>query len=178
VTDFTELHEWHEFYFLMGTAVAAFIALLFVAISVSAGHFSDRHAAGIRTFFSPVVLHYSAILVCSAVALAPEKTPLILFSVCTGLVALIGLTAGCVTMARVFQSTGGDSGVVLIDHFAYGAMPAAIYAVLIVSSVFLAMQRHWPLAVIAGALLALMLVNIRNAWDLMLAMIRRYGQEH
>jgi hypothetical protein len=175
--DFTELHEWHEFYFLLGTAAAAFIALLFVAISVSAGHFSARHGQGIRTFFSPVVLHYSAILVCSAVALAPEKTPLLLFAICAGLTALAGLAVGCMTTGRVFKSTGGDSGVELIDHFAYGAMPTAAYAVLLVGSVFLALHRHWPLLVIAGALLALMLVNIRNAWDLMLAMIRRYGQE-
>ena len=31
------LHEWHEFYLLVGTAAATVLALLFVAVSLGAG---------------------------------------------------------------------------------------------------------------------------------------------
>ena len=34
------LHEWHEFYLLVGTAAATVLALLFVAVSLGAGYAS------------------------------------------------------------------------------------------------------------------------------------------
>jgi len=49
--------EWHDFYVLLGTASAALVALLFVAVSVGATLISTDRSTATRTFMSPVVFH-------------------------------------------------------------------------------------------------------------------------
>ena len=44
------LHAWHEFYLLVGTAAATVLALLFVAVSLGAGHLTSQNQAPTRTF--------------------------------------------------------------------------------------------------------------------------------
>ena len=64
-----------EFYTLLGTAAAALVALLFVAISVGAAVMTPERSSGTRTFISPVVFHYSNVLFLSLIALVPGQTP-------------------------------------------------------------------------------------------------------
>ena len=71
------VHEWHEFYVLLGTAAAALVALLFVAASIGVGFFTDERAAGTRTFISPIVAHFAAILLFSMLALIPFEQPIV-----------------------------------------------------------------------------------------------------
>jgi hypothetical protein len=170
--DLTELHEWHEFYFMLGTSAAALIALLFVAVSLGVGFLTFGRQNATRTFMSPVVVHYSAILVCSAAALAPEHAPLLVFAVVAGSCAIFGFIVAWVTTAAVIKSAQGDTNIVLTDHLAYGALPAMTYCALLVAAIYTAMGRPWALYLLAAALLILMVVNIRNAWDLVLTMVR------
>src|SRR5476651_782688 len=65
------LHEWHEFFFMVGTSGATLMALLFVAVSLGTGFLTAERAAGTRTFFSPVVLHFAGGFFVSAVGLGP-----------------------------------------------------------------------------------------------------------
>ena len=37
------LKGWHDFYLLVGTAGATLLALLFVAVSLGTGYFTDEH---------------------------------------------------------------------------------------------------------------------------------------
>ena len=55
------LHEWHEFYILLGTAGATLLALLFVAVSLGTGFLSGKDQQGTRTFISPVVIHFTSV---------------------------------------------------------------------------------------------------------------------
>ena len=54
-----ELEHWHDFYVLVGTAGATLLALLFVAVSLGAGFLNEAQAAATRTFYSPVIIHFS-----------------------------------------------------------------------------------------------------------------------
>jgi len=65
------LESWHDFFVLVGTAGATLLALLFVAVSLGAGFLSDRRTDATRAFFSPVVVHFSAVFFLSAIALVP-----------------------------------------------------------------------------------------------------------
>ena len=65
------LESWHDFFVLVGTAGATLLALLFVAVSLGAGFLSDRRTGATRAFFSPVVVHFSAVFFLSAIALVP-----------------------------------------------------------------------------------------------------------
>ena len=55
----SEWHDWHDFYMLLGTASAALVALLFVAVSIGANFLMPGRSVATRTFMSPVVFHFS-----------------------------------------------------------------------------------------------------------------------
>src|SRR3569833_4701033 len=65
------LEKWHDFYLLLGTGAAALVALLFVAVSLGAGFLNEERAEATRTFFSPVVVHFSAVFFLACIALVP-----------------------------------------------------------------------------------------------------------
>jgi len=56
------LRQWHDFFSLSGAAAATLVGLMFVAASLGAGVFTNEHQIGIRSFLSPTVVHFSAVL--------------------------------------------------------------------------------------------------------------------
>ena len=167
------LNEWHEFYMLLGTAAAALVALLFVAVSVGAAVMTGERTGGTRTFMTPVVFHYSNIMFLSLVVLVPGLTPRLLGWVLL-VAAIASLGYSFFTIVRVFRSNMAD----LSDRLAYGSAPVATYAAGIVSACLL-LDGHAEsgLNVLGGAALLLLLVNIRNAWDLMISLAQRTADE-
>ena len=165
------LDGWHDFYALLGTAAAALVALLFVAMSIGATVLNPARAGATRTFLSPVVFHYTSVLFVSLIVLIPIHTPLSL-GISVGIVAAVGLTYSTVILARLNRDDVAD----LADHFGYGASPEVAYAAALVAAWLLAVRSSAGAAILAGALLLLLVVNIRNAWDLTLAFARRQAE--
>jgi hypothetical protein len=56
---------------------------------------------------------------------------------------------------------------------AYGALPVIGYAAMLCAAVI---RWRYSADLLAGGLLVLLLSNIRNAWDLMLTMVRRHSR--
>lgn len=162
--------EWHEFYILLGTAAAALVALLFVAVSISAGTFTRQRAAATRTFMSPVVVHFSAILFISLLMLAPEQ-PRWLVPALIALTAVLGISISIFVTTKVARDRSDE--VVFSDALAYGAFPVLGYGAMLVAAL---MPWRYSPDLLAGGLLLLLLANIRNAWDLMLTMVRRHSR--
>jgi hypothetical protein len=167
------LKEWHDFYLLVGTAGATLLALLFVALSLGAGYLSGTRQQGTRTFMSPVVIHFTSVFFLSAVALVPTHTAPF-FAVLIGATALIGAAVSSYITVEVIRSelTG-----YLQDYWAYGLLPALGYLGLFAAAVSIYLRKEFGLDMLAGALLLLAVVNIRNAWDLTLAMVRQHKPE-
>jgi len=155
------LEGWHEFYSLIGTAAAALVALLFVAASIGAGYLSAKRGSPTRTFTSPIVFHYTYVLFVSLVGLVPVNTDASL-AVIVGIAAVIGLTYSIFVLIGVMRSSAAD----IDDRLGYGAGPAAGYAAAFAASVFIFERSSVGPPLLAGALILLLLVNIRNAWDL------------
>ena len=65
------LHAWHDFYVLIGTAAATLIGLMFVAASISASYMTEKHQAGIQSFYTPTVVHFATVLITCVVLVAP-----------------------------------------------------------------------------------------------------------
>jgi len=86
------LHEWHEFYILLGTAGATLLALLFVAVSLGTGFLNNKDQQGTRTFMSPVVIHFTSVFFLSAVCLVPSHGP-VFFAVLIAGTAVVGVAA-------------------------------------------------------------------------------------
>jgi hypothetical protein len=168
-----DLHEWHEFYLLLGTAAAALVALLFVAVSIGVGYLTPGRTTATRVFISPVVIHFSSVLLMCAVALTPAKVPL-LIEIVIGLNAIAGFVVSCVILSQVMRSAYQD--VVFIDNLAYGVGPALGYLVIFAAMWSAARGWEWSLHLLATGMLILLMVNIRNAWDMMLTLVRRQGE--
>ena len=163
------LERWHDFYLLIGTAAATLVALLFVAISLGAGFLSPERAAPTRTFISPVVLHFTAVLIVSALALAPEHTGVVV----SILIAACGVTGLAVSLFSTIQQLRFRWTNYVQDYLAYGVLPAFCYAALLITAWLILMDNEAALDLLAAALLVLLAVNIRNAWDLTLSMVHR-----
>ena len=166
------LEEWHDFYILLGTAAAALVALLFVAASIGASMLTPQRTRATRTYLSPVVFHFAAILFASLIALIPTQTPLWL-GISLGSVALVGLLYSLFVCFRLFRNHVAD----IADLLGYGGCPAAAYTAALVSACLFKSQSAAAVNVVAGALMVLLVTNIRNAWDLLIALARRSNEE-
>ena len=165
------LHEWHEFYILLGTAGATLLALLFVAVSLGTGFLSSKDQQGTRTFMSPVVIHFTSVFFLSAVCLVPSHGP-VFFAVLIAGTAIVGVAVSIVISVWVVRT---EMTQYLPDYFAYGLLPVGAYLALLVASIMIYLGRDYALEVLAGGLLVLAIVNVRNAWDLTLSMVRRHA---
>jgi hypothetical protein len=166
------LHEWHEFYLLIGTAGGTLVALLFVAASIGVGFFTHEGAPATRTYISPVIIHFTAVLFISALGLAPLHDPL-LFAIPVGATGLIGFAVALVITVKVFADRSPH--VVPFDCFAYGVIPAVSYVVIAAAGMIFVVSPDRALHILAVGLLLLLLINIRNAWDLVLTVVRLQG---
>jgi hypothetical protein len=166
------LHEWHEFYVLAGTAGATLVALLFVAISLGAGVLTDKRSAATRTFYSPVVVHFTAVFFISAVGLFPAHRAWVF----AGLIGACAAIGGAVAVYTSVQLLRHGWTKYVEDHLAYGLLPAICYAALLIAAAMILNENEYVLDVLAGSLLLLLIVNIRNAWDLTVSMVRRQSR--
>jgi len=155
------LSPWHEFYVLLGTGAAALVALLFVAVSIGVTFLTPERSTATRTFISPVVFHYTYVLFLSLVALVPVNTDRSLAAI-IGVSAAIALGYSCHICVRVMRGSAVD----LDDRLSYGASPLAAYAAALAAAFFIFARSPVGPPLLAGALVLLLVINIRNAWDL------------
>jgi hypothetical protein len=164
------LAEWHEFYALLGTAAAALVALLFVAVSIATDVLTPETESrrNTATFMSPVVFHYANILFLSLIAMIPTQT-WESFGIVIAVASIGSFGYSLLVMVRVHRNSISD----LSDRLGYGAVPMLCYATGLISSWLMLKERPAGLDLLAAAALALLVTNIRNAWDLMISLARR-----
>ncbi|MGB6534778.1 MAG: hypothetical protein WBF58_02320 [Xanthobacteraceae bacterium] len=167
------LAPWKEFYTLLGTASAALIALLFVAVSIATSVLTTEPESrrNTRTYMSPVVVHYANILFLSLIALVPTQTWQS-FGLVIGLASIGNVIYSIVIAFRVHRNSVSD----MADRIGYGVIPLLCYASGLVIAPLLLQKNSLGLDVLAGAALLLLVINIRNAWDLMLSLARRVSR--
>jgi hypothetical protein len=84
---------------------------------------------------------------------------------------LIGATISTYITVQVVRT---DMTNYIEDYLAYGVLPGVGYLGLLAAAVTIYLGKGFGLDALAGALLLLAIVNIRNAWDLTLTMVRRH----
>lgn len=180
--DFHEhVGHWGNFYLLVGTAGATLAGLTFVAITAASGFANSKHIVGLRSHIDPSVVAFALSLVLSCVLLMPTLTPLAL-----GLLLLgSGLYLGGYTYFIAHQINlivrnnarppGAPSQYDLFDRVFYGLIPVVSSVLLLVSGGLVLRDRpEDALSVLGVTLLALLVMGIRNALDmLMLTLVRR-----
>ena len=155
--------HWDSYYLLIGTAAGALIGLLFVVATLNAGREVTDVTRGTKTYLTPTVFHFAMVVVVSALATAPglpARTVGLLLGTC----AIVGLVYSGWICVRL--RSGNMAGQHWSDFWFFGAAPTAIYLGLgATSGTAWAAPSALPYAA-AVLLLLLMLVGIRNAWDL------------
>jgi hypothetical protein len=68
------VHDWHDFYGLVGTASATLVGLMFVAASVGASVFSASQQEPMKAYLTPTVAHFSSLLFICILILVPTQT--------------------------------------------------------------------------------------------------------
>lgn len=154
--------EWDDFYLVLGPASAALIGLLFVVVTLTAGLERQRALRGAQVYMTPIVFHLAVLVLLSCLALFPHMTARPMGGAAVGC-GLFGLTyAGYVCRAFLGKTVESYDG----DLWRYGLGVAALYLVLLAAGgLLLAGQASGPY-VLAIAQVALLLLMINNAWDL------------
>ena len=159
------LSNWQNFYMIMGTAAATLTGLMFVVTTLIAGidtHVSTLNAA-VSAYNTPIVVHFGTVLLLAGILSAPWQT----FSSLSILLGLLGLGTVFYSilvlrrMRRVpnYQST-------LEDWLWYMALPLLAHILLMVAAFVLRENPASALYIVGSAMILLLLVGIRNAWDM------------
>ncbi|WP_019586112.1 hypothetical protein [Deinococcus apachensis] len=172
------LHEWETFYLLTGTAGAALAGLMFVALTVvqQTQPVHRLRMSVTRADSDPALLAFVLSLMLSALLLMPSltRTGFGLLLLAVGLTGL--LYSGAVL--RQLLAEGRTDVWDLPDRMWYGAAPSLSGVLLLVSGgLGLEGQDEAALTVVAAALLVLLAMGIRNAWDMVTFSIARNARE-
>ena len=157
------LTAWSSFYVMTGSSAAALTGLMFVMITLLTRmeRPEDTHA-GISTFSTPTVMHFAAVLLVSAVLLAPWHSP-IHAGVVVALIGLYGVAYILRVMHRARRLTFYTAD--LEDWAWYTIMPFVAYAAISAAAIALAAVPVQALFILAGGVVLLIFAGIRNAWD-------------
>jgi hypothetical protein len=164
---------WENFYLITGPSAAVLIGLQFVVIALVADVGAGT-TVSISAFGTPIILHFCTVFLVAGVLMAPWATY-------TGPALIIGLcgVAGVTYMMLAVRRARRQSTYhpVLEDWVWYTGVPLAAYVALIVGAIVLAGHARAALFVVGAAVLVLLFLGIRNAWDTVvyIAVSRREG---
>ena len=159
------LSNWQNFYMIMGTAAATLTGLMFVVTTLIAGidaHLSTLNAA-VSAYNTPTVVHFGTVLLLAGVLSAPWQTFSSL-SFLLGLLALGMVLYSIIVLRRMRQVPHYQS--TLEDWLWYLAFPLLAHVLLIIAAFVLPKNPSSALYIVGATMLLLLLVGIRNAWDM------------
>lgn len=158
----SELEKWDSFYVIVGSAAGALIGLQFVVMTLIADRPLPRAAEAAPAFSTPTIVHFSVVLLLSALLRAPWDSVAAISDV-TGLIGLAGAVYVLVTVRRVHRQTAYKPDAedwifhIGLPFVAYGVLAGAAFAAL--------SDEHDALFMLGGAALLLLFAGIHNAWD-------------
>jgi hypothetical protein len=158
----TALTEWESFYVIVGSSAGALIGLQFVVMTLVAENPLARSASLGSTFGTPTIIHFSAVLLLSAIVSAPWHR-IVSVAAVLGLVGLSGLIYVLIVARRLRRQI--EYKPVFEDWLFNVLLPLAAYVTLTVSALAAPSHVHEALFGIGAAALLLLFIGIHNAWD-------------
>jgi hypothetical protein len=156
------LSAWNSFYVMTGSAAAALTGLMFVVITLISDSRRPTSEAGVSTFSTPTVIHFSCALFVAALLTAPLRS----FVPIAILLGLTG-TAGMIHVGRVAWRTAQlETYRPDAEDWTWNALlPFLAYATLAGGGLTLQANPSYALYAPAAAITLLIFVGIHNAWD-------------
>lgn len=153
---------WQPFYQMTGGAAATLTGLLFIVISLMAGRDMSATSQGTRLFTTPTMFHLVSVLVISGLALSPGdgsgyQNVIMIAWAAGGLVYTLTRAIGIRRMSTIPHWT---------DFWWYGFGPAAIYVALAAATAAAWLRAPHGVHALSLCVTALLVLAIRNAWDL------------
>src|SRR5262245_1787238 len=156
------LAAWESFYVIAGSSAAALTGLQFVVIVLGAEVNGLASAATTRAFATPTIVHFSAVLLVSAILSAPWHA-LSGAALVLGVLGAAGLAYAVIVIRHARRQT--HYAPVLEDWIWHGALPVLAYGALLAAVFVLRSRPEGALFVIGGAAVLLLFIGIHNAWD-------------
>jgi len=152
--------SWETFYVIVGSSAGALTGLMFVVIALVADFGGSEQQ--IAAFGTPPVMHFSAVLLLSAIVVAPW--PAVLGA---RLSLMAFAAAGTVYMVIVTRRAHRQSGYkpVFEDWLFHTVLQFAAYAGVLVAALALPRRTSFFLFLIGASAMLLLAVGIHNAWD-------------
>jgi hypothetical protein len=166
------LHNWQAFYQLTGEVAGTLVGLMFIAISLTRNSLvfeqldSDAAAAaGIRTFATPTILHFCAVVAVAAICCIPTHTTLSL-SICLDAIGLGGMifTYTTYTGLRERARRVAVKQIMWIWHLRF---PSFCYALVLASGLLLRISDGF-LTLLSVAIIGLVAIGVKNSWEAVL----------
>lgn len=168
------LAHWESFYVIAGSSAAALTGLMFVVITLIADSKRPPTLREINGFATPTLVHFSAVLLISAIMSAPWPDGR-LVAYALGLSAIAGLVYMIIVLRRLIQPT--EYKKTLEDWIWHVVLPFLAYIALLVAHLALRHDHHRALYAVGAVALLLLFIGIHNAWDTVtyLVVSRRRG---
>lgn len=158
--------DWSDFYLLAGSAAAVLIGLVFVVVTLMSDRPRSSVLYGSKIYMGPVVLHMTFVLVLSAAALAPGLEARH-YAVIAGVIAVWGSVRGIYSiMSLLWLRTDGSNEVHWTDTWYYGFIPSVLYLAMAVVAVVFWIGIGWAPYALAAVIAGLILLSIRDEYDL------------
>jgi len=158
------LSEWRDFYVTIGTASGAIVGAAFVVASLTANQ--EKRELGINGFITPTAVHLAGVLIGCAVLIVPSPSVLFLAAF-FGVGGLAGIVYGSVIIGFRVKGLKLELG----DRFWYLLAPPLAYAVMTVAAWAIWSGAPYALSLLAVSLIALLVIGMRNLWDMATFMI-------
>ena len=156
---------WDTYFGMLGTAAAGLIGLLFVVVTLTKNFERESALRGTALYLTPTMVHFSVVLSVSAVAIAPDL-PVRWVAEIIGVAIIFGIANSVRATFGIARPRPDRHSPHWSDIWGYGVAPVALYVALAATDVAIFMQVKLAVAALAALLLTLIMLAIRNAWDL------------
>ena len=158
----SELAKWDSFYVIVGSAAGALIGLQFVVMTLISGRQRIPSPEAGAAFGTPTIIHFSAVLLLSALLRVPWQDVTIA-AIVWGLLGLSGVVYSVIVVRRMRKQ--GVYKPEFEDWLFHFVLPLAAYLILAASAFAAPRYMREALFGVAAAALVLLFASIHNAWD-------------
>jgi hypothetical protein len=158
----SELARWDSFYVIVGSAAGALIGLQFVVVALISERPPLRAADAGAAFSTPNIIHFSAVMLLSALLLAPWES-ITSLRVLWGSMGSSGVAYAMIVSRRLRRQTVYRPE--FEDWLCHALLPLAAYTTLALSAFAAPAHLRNVLFAVAATALLLLFIGIHNAWD-------------
>jgi hypothetical protein len=162
--DASPLAGWDNYYVIVGSSAGGLTGLTFVVIALIREAMQGVRPSGLGAYVTPTIVHFCGVLALAAFLSMPHQQVATL-SAGLAVAGIAGLMYGGSVLANM-RDHGGQYIPVREDWIFNVALPSLVYAVLLAAAFLIWRHPKEALYAVAVATLGLLLIGIRNAWDI------------